>query len=161
MDKGCALVRRHPDHPSYRRPGLPKLTVFHIPSFVDATGWTVRELPRRAGYELQRVIWHQKADSDRIERLMRGEVIAHPDEPTMSSATATIDADFWTSRYEALRVIEIPLIPERPMGLDGESFGLRVSGHIDIEWWGDGPLQWATLNRWTLDAISYFRTIIP
>lgn len=161
MEKGCALVRRHPDHPDYHRPGIPRLTVVHIPSFFDATGWTVRELPHAAGFELQRVVWHQKSDRDRADCAMRGEIVPKADEPTMTSTAVIIDSESWRQRYEALRIIEIPLIPERMMGLDGESFGLRISGHIDIEWWCDGPSAWASLNRWTHDALSYFHTQLP
>jgi len=32
------------------------MTLFHIPSFVDATGWTVTKLPRGQGYELQKIV---------------------------------------------------------------------------------------------------------
>jgi|GEM_PF-3733049 len=44
------------------------------------------------------------------------------------------------------------------MGLDGESFGLRLYHHLEIEWWREGPAAWDSVSEWTMSAIAYFHS---
>ena len=156
LQHGCDIVRRHVEHPTYRRPGFPQMTLFHIPSFVDAAGWTVTKLPRGQGYELQKIVWHQQADSERMENLMSGRSVIESPEPTISAALYRLDAQEWEKRFSALATMHIPLLPEHPMGLDGESFGLRLHPQLELEWWCEGPAAWASVSEWTMSAIAYF-----
>jgi len=41
MDAGSAAVRRPYKLRQFRHPGIPRITLYHIPSFTDATGWTI------------------------------------------------------------------------------------------------------------------------
>lgn len=161
MARGCEIVKYHADQPTHHRPGIPLITVFHIPSFVDATGWTVRRLPRNQGYELQKVVWQQQHDLSRMENLMTGRSVCESSEPTISTATIVLNDKEWETLFSVLTTVQIPILAEHPMGLDGESFGIWLPGRLKAEWWGEGPADWHMLTKWTRSAISYFNSQSP
>jgi hypothetical protein len=155
MMKGSALVRHHSELAAYARPGNVQLTIFHIPSFVDATGWTIRKLEKNSGFELQRVVWHQHEDSFRDKEA--------PDfaGPTISTATAMLDSDWWQERYAMLRDMRIPLIvPCQWVTIcDGDTTGLEIGG-LQIEWGNESPEGWEMLVEWTKSCMEHFQTLL-
>lgn len=160
MDAGTAAVRRPYALPQFRRPGLPRITIYHIPSFEDCTGWTVYQVHRSKDYVLQSVTWRQPVDSRRIEDLMLGRVTGVSPAPTLEEASCVLDATWFESQFTAFTSIRIPLHTNRPIGLDGESFGVHAPGEFEVEWWCEGPPEWKELIQWTNDCINHFRQAI-
>ena len=156
IDAGTAAVRRPYALRQFRHPGIPRITFYHIPSFTDATGWTIYLKPRREGCGLQTVTWHQQADGDRMQNLMRGESAVETAEPTLTETFEAIDSDWVESRISELAKIVVPLHTNRPMGLDGESFGIHMRGEFQVEWWCDGPDEWRELISWAQGCIGRF-----
>ena len=154
---GSAAVRRTYELPQFHRRGLPRLSVYHLPSFQDCYGWTVYQLRGEADYKLQTVIWRQSADGQRMEDLMSGRITHTAPEPTLEEFIAGIEAEWFKKQLAALSEIRIPLVVNRPIGCDGESFGVHVQHQFDVEWWCDGPPEWASLANWTYDCIKTFR----
>ena len=159
MDSGIAAVRRPYDLRQFRHPGIPRLTIYHVPNFIDATGWVIYERPRSEGFGLQTVTWHQKKDGERIQNLMTGESLSESPEPTLTEDYFDIGSDWVRSQIAAMMEISIPLHTERPIGLDGESFGVHMRGEFDVEWWCDGPEAWRPLIDWTRECIAYLNQI--
>jgi len=157
MDAGTAAVRRPYRLAQFRQQGFPRITLYHIPSFQDCTGWTVYQLPRSKDYLLQTVKWHQAADGQRIEELMQGQVASTSAEPTLTEATTPLDAAWFERQLAALSSIRVPLHTNRPTGLDGESFGIHVWNEFEVEWWCEGPSEWRDLVRWAHDCIHHFQ----
>ena len=68
--------------------------------------------------------------------------------------------DYGIARFHqiaALASIRIPLHTKRPIGLDGESFGVHAGNEFAVEWWCDGPPEWKDLINWTRGCFEYFR----
>lgn len=141
MDAGTTAVRRPYEPRRFRRQGIPRITLYHIPSFQDCTGWTVYQLPCGKDYLLQAVTWHQTSDGQRIKELMRGQVANVSAEPTMTEATATLSTAWFERQFAALSSIPIPLHTNRSLGLDGESFGIHAQNEFEVEWWCKGPSE--------------------
>ena len=154
LEAGCAAVRRPFALSQFQRPGVPRLSVFHIPSFVDATGWTIYYLPREKSYKLQTVIWRQQADGRRMEDVMHGRVLRVSPEPTLEERYSDFSRDSAEQMIATLGRITIPLLARQNIGCDGESFGVRVEHNFEVEWWCDGPKEWAELTRWARDSID-------
>jgi hypothetical protein len=160
MEEGNALVRYHSKLAAYSRPGHVQLTIFHIPSFVDATGRTIRELRETSGFELQRVVWHQAKDRNRVGQDKQLSGVAAP---TMSTATVELDSDWWKERHSMLCAMQIPLLPPYQWItiVDGERTGLHVEDRMQIEWTSEGPEGWKPLTEWTHTCIAYFERLLP
>ena len=91
LEAGSAAVRRPQEVRRFERIiGVPRLTLYHLPSFVDCTGWTLYHLPRENRYLLQRVVWRQQEDSKRIEDLMLGRVFTASAEPPLEGTTTPL-----------------------------------------------------------------------
>ena len=157
LDAGTAAVRRPYELRQFPQQGTPRITLYYIPSFQDATGWTVYYRPRTGEYLLQAVTWHQAADGRRIEELMVGKVASASAEPTLTEATAALDPAWFERQFAALSSIRIPLHTSRPIGLDGENFGIHVWNEFEVEWWCEGPSEWSELIRWAQECIEHFR----
>jgi hypothetical protein len=157
MSAGTCAVRRPTELRQFRRPGAPRLTIYHIPSFQDCYGWTVYQMRGERHYKLQTVIWRQHADGQRIQDLRTGRIMHATAEPTLDESIADIDAQQFEERMATLATIRIPLVIKRPVGCDGESFGVRIEREFELEWWCNGPAEWAELERWTYDCIEMFR----
>ena len=157
MDAGTAAVRRPYELRQLRQQGIPRITIFHIPSFQDCTGWTVYLLRGGKDYRLQRVTWQQTADSQRIGEFMRGQSVSLSSEPTLAADSRPLDASWFERQFTALMTIRIPLHTNRPIGLDGESFGVHARNEFEVEWWCDGPTEWRDLIKSTNECIEYFQ----
>ena len=157
MDAGTAAIRRPYQVRRFCQPGIPRVSIFHIPSFADCTGWTVYLLPRGGGYRLQTVVWHQPADGKRMEDLMQGRVTAAAAEPTLEEVCGALDPVWFERQLSLLGEIYVPLHTNRPIGLDGESFGVHCRSEFEVEWWCEGPPEWAALVAWTHECIGYFQ----
>ena len=156
---GISVVRGTREVQKFKPPGVPRLTIFHIPSFYDATGWTICEKFREENFKLQTVIWRQDFDSQRIQDHMLGKSTYESPEPTVDEHSVDLESTWVKNKLSQLAEITIPLHVKRPLGLDGESWGIRVPGEFDVEWWGEGPDEWAELIKWTHSCIEYFKTL--
>lgn len=146
LHAGAAAIRRPYDLPQFRHIGLPSLVVYHLPSFQDCYGWCVSRA--RGTCRLHTVVWRQPADSQRQP------VSATP---TLEESRTDLDGEWFEQQLAALSAIHIPLVTERMIGCDGESFGVHVPHSFEVEWWWKGPAEWAELTRWTYGCIDYFR----
>jgi hypothetical protein len=172
LSRGTAAVRHTYDLSEFRRNGIVQLSVFHIRSFSDCFGWTVYRIPepvkaveierpeqRKYQYKLQSVVWRQAEDLERLQQHTRGKLV-----PSAGLATPTLEenfCDFDAERFErelnSLARIRIPLTLNRPIGCDGESYGVHVRDHFDLEWWCEGPQEWRELVLWTNRWIEFVR----
>lgn len=160
LEAGTAAVRRpHEVRRFERRIGLPHLTLYHLPSFVDCTGWTIYHLPRENSYLLQTVVWRQQEDGKRMEDLMLGRVLTASAEPTLEETTTPLDPVWCERQLAALSTIRLPLLTKRPIGLDGENYGVHVPGQFDLEWWCEGPNEWAELIAWMHQCMEDLRRL--
>jgi hypothetical protein len=159
MDAGIATIK-HP-YKTRRFParGLPVITIYHISSFEDCTGWSVYTRGAGKGCLVQKVCWRQRLDGERIRELMQGKVSSVSPAPTVDEATSSLDAGWLEKQLAALNSLRIPLYARGPEGADGESFGVLTTHGIAIEWWCEGPEEWAELIRWTEDCIGYFESL--
>lgn len=157
LEAGAIAMRRPYALRQFRRPGFPRITLFHIPSFADATGWTIYSNPREGGYGLQTVTWHQRADRERMQRLMTGESAAESAEPTLRETFEAIDPGWVESQIAELSKIVVPLHAKHSVGMDGESFGIRMRGKFQVEWWCEGPEEWRELVAWAHGCLDHFR----
>jgi hypothetical protein len=164
LSQGTAAVRRTYEIPEFRRRGIPRLSVYHIPSFTDCFGWTIYEIPGRAvpvevvtttkrkgEYKLQTVKWRQSADAEKFKQHMAGALVGSSRlaTPTMEESFSDIDSEWVEREIANLAQIRIPLITRAPFGCDGVSYGVHVRGLFDLEWWCDGPSEWKELAIWT------------
>jgi hypothetical protein len=156
---GISAVRRTREVQMFKPPGFPKLTIYHIPSFIDATGWTICEKSREENYKLQKVIWHQEYDSQRIQDYMLGSSTYESPEPTVEEFSIDLESTWVENKLSQLAKITIPLHVKHPLGLDGESWGIRVPREFDVEWWGEGPDEWSELIEWTHSCVEHFRSL--
>jgi hypothetical protein len=155
MDAGTAAVRRPY---ALRQQGIPRLSLYHIPSFKDCYGWTIYQMRGGSDYKLQTVIWRQHADIQRMQDLMVGRVTrVTAVVPTLEESVTDVDSQWFERRLTALAMIRIPLVTKRPIGCDGETFGVHIGSQFEVEWWCDGPPEWTELERWTYDCIEIFR----
>ena len=134
LEAGTAAVRRPYELRQFRQHGLPKLTVYHIPSFQDCSGWTVYPAHDDSAYKLQTIIWRQVADGQRMQELMHGRVATASPEPTLVESISHIQAQRFNQHLAALAGIRIPLLAKRQIGCDGESFGVSVQREFEVEW---------------------------
>ena len=156
MDAGIAAVRRPYEIRRFRRRGLPRITLYHLPSFQDCVGWTVYQLPHKEGHLLQSITWRQSVDGKRMEDLMCGRTPSTSAEPTLTETTNPLDSIWFEHQLTALSSIRISLHTNRPLGLDGETFGVHARNEFDVEWWCHGPPEWADLVQWAHKCIKYF-----
>jgi|ERR1700677_2443754 len=164
MDAGITAVRRPYLLPMSRNEGFQRITIYHIPSFFDCTGWTVYELPVSKSYVLQSVTWRQYADSKRIEDFEVGRVSSDAaSQPTLVGATKPLDASWFQAQLSKLASMRVPLVCKGHLMCiaDGESFGVHAQQEFDVEWQCDGPEEWGDLVRWTHECIDHFRQLIP
>ena len=155
LNAGTAAVRHPYEVPQFRRLGWPRLCVFHIPSFQDCYGWSVTQV--RGAYKLHTIIWRQARDGQRMHDLMSGQIAQTMTQPTLEVHTVDIDAEWFQKEMEVLAAIRVPLAIQRPMGLDGESFGIHVPREFEVEWWCEGPPEWQELTKWAYECIASFR----
>jgi len=94
-----------------------------------------------------------------MQNLMRGESVVESPQPTLTERYEAIDPDWVDSRISELSKIAIPLHTNRPMGLDGESFGVHMRGEFQVEWWCEGPDEWRKMVSWARRCIDHFRKI--
>ena len=135
LEAGTIAVRRPHEVSRFKhRIGLPLLTLYHLPSFVDCTGWTIYHLPRDKGYLLQTVVWRQRDDGQRMDDLMHGRIITASGEPTLEEMTKPLDPAWCERQLATLSAIWLPLHTGRAIGLDGVSYGVHVPGQFELEW---------------------------
>lgn len=146
LHAGTEAVRRPYELPQFRRVGVPSLVIYHIPSFQDCHGWFVSRA--RGACRLHTIVWRQVADGQRVPIAAQ---------PTLEDSTADIDVQWFEQQLAALSAIRIPLVTERLLGCDGESYGVHIPHSFEVEWWCDGPAEWAELTRWSYACIEYFR----
>ena len=160
LESGTAAVQRPYELQQFGPHGVPVLTVYHIPSFLDCFGWTVYQKHGKPDYKLQTIIWKQIADGERIQNFISGRAIiklSEVAEPTLLESISCIEAKRFDQHIAALNHIKIPLDANRSIGLDGEIFGVRLHGQFELEWWENGPTEWANLVGWTNECIGMFR----
>jgi hypothetical protein len=161
VEAGAAAMRRPYALRQFRRTGIPRVTIYHLPAHEDCTAWTVYEVPGSRDYLLQTVIWRQAEDGRRMEDLMLGRGSNISPAPTLEETMRTLAANWFERQFRALASISLPLYAQRTVGLDGESFGVHIRSEFEVEWWCDGPPEWADLVRWTGECIDYFRKLPP
>jgi hypothetical protein len=91
-----------------------------------------------------------------MQNLMRGESAVESPDPTLTETYWAIDADWVDSQISELTKIAVPLHTNRPIGLDGESFGVHMRGEFQVEWWCEGPDEWQELISWAHGCIEHF-----
>ena len=156
MDAGIAAVRKPYESKLFPSRGLPLVTIYHIPSFDDAKGWTVYQMPKQTGHLLQILTWHQKDDGNRMESLMRGNSISETSEPTLSELTFDLDSTWVTDKLLELSKISIPLETTQSIGIDGETYGVHIRHKFDLEWWSRGSENWKELLAWAQSCVFKF-----
>jgi hypothetical protein len=157
LEAGAAAIRRPYELRQFARHGLPKLTVYHIPSFQDSIAWTIYRARGDVEYTLQTVIWRQVADGKRMEELMHGRIATASAEPTLLERISLVPTYMIDQQFAALAAIRIPLLANSSIGCDGEFFGISVRREFELEWWCDGPPEWGDLVKWTHECIQIFR----
>ena len=88
---------------------------------------------------------------------MRGQVSGTSAEPTLEGMCVALDSAWFERQFSVLGEICVPLHTHRPIGLDGESFGVHCRGEFDVEWWCEGPPEWAALVAGTHEGIGYLQ----
>lgn len=138
--------------------GLPKITIFHIPSFEDCHGWTVYYKQREdSRYLLQDLIWRQSSDIERMEDARHRALKGISSEPTLEVRTAYLAAAWFWEQWRSLSQISIPIVVEPQYGLDGESYGINITYRLQLEWLNEPPSAWRELGTWVHNCIEVFR----
>jgi hypothetical protein len=159
MDAGIEIIKRPHETRRFPARGVPVITFYHITSFEDCTGWTVYSQGTHKGCFVQKVCWRQSLDGERMREFMEGNVASVSPSPTLDEATSALDASWLEQQLAALNSLRFPLYARGPQGCDGESFGVLAPHVFAVEWWCEGPREWAELIRWTQDCIGYFERL--
>jgi len=154
LQAGGVVMRRPYEVPKTRQRGIPELVMYHIPSFDPAHSWSVYRTDKST--TLHSIRWDQRADGRRIFGAMSG---APPpwSAPTLVQTTFEIDGAWWESALSEFAGFRIPLTTHRVPPADGETYGIHRPREFDLEWWSDGPAEWADISRWTRACMARFR----
>jgi hypothetical protein len=147
-------MRRPYEVQETRQRGIPELVMYHIPSFDPAHSWSVYRTGKTT--TLHTVRWEQRADGRRIFGAMSGTTPPWP-APTLVQTIFEIDGAWWERALSHFAGFRIPLATHRVVGSDAETYGVHKPSEFDIEWWSDGPAEWADISRWTRDCMARFR----
>jgi hypothetical protein len=157
LEAGAAAIRRPYNVGRLPRRGLPCVVVYHLPSFIDCCAWSL--VPKRASFNLQRLIWRQSVDARRLSDPLEGVRLGILPEPTLEEHFEPADSAWCTSQLHKLASIRCrPFVPEGSIGLDGEMFGVHIPHQVDLEWWCSGPSDWRELISWTHEFIAHFQS---
>jgi hypothetical protein len=151
---GAALRSPHEQHAA-PTVGSPDLVIWHAPSFYPCHSWAFFHERQAGETRVFHLIWRQDLDA----RSFSGLQTSLSSRPTIEVSTVDFDPLSLMSFLETLQAFDLSLFPrEVAIGLDGESFGLRVfHPELELSWWGDGPMRWQQLTS----AVTSFIEGLP
>lgn len=142
------------------------LTLVARPAFHNWESWTIAvadappdpahpeaaaSLRRMGPCRLRKCVWDKGSADDLFRHLPPMERHQLVD-PRIVIHDRDVPAATWASLSRELANCRVPvLLAHSRLGLDGVTFTLRTGDHMgsaEIEWWCDGPPEWAPLCRW-------------
>ncbi len=141
----------------------PWLRLWHHPSDDLARSWTILlpapGAPSQTRPVIRRLRWNSAHDRLRVVDPREGLAHAHEPIPTIDLFDRFPDPAALEGRLTALAAIPMPpLNVERPIGDDGEVFGLReldTPRGLWLSWWCDGPPEWRAVSEWAREMRKF------
>jgi len=139
-----------------------RIRIWHYPAFDENRSWTIYQLGRPsdrvAQSVLRQVTWSREFDAQRLTLPMEGLKHGLHPQPTIEVRDRPLDTDEFKRRMASLEGISFNLFAARPVGLDGEGFGIATA-HVKAEWWCEGPDTWKELAAWAADMREWLTSI--
>ena len=57
-----------------------------------------------------------------------------------------------------LASLRIPLCVHHDTGFDGDTYGVKLHGQVELEWWCNGPEERGPVVRWALRVMELLRS---
>jgi hypothetical protein len=153
-------VEQHEPNENVR--GLrPLLRLWHYPSFLAYTSWTVFDPPDTSHNRLVRQVrWDRPHDMLRFSDPPEGVKQGFNAPPSLSIGDVHVADDTLQKYVAELSSLLIPVLGIRDMiTLDGTVSGLQAYGNIAssrLQWWGEGPNAWSAFTA----AVTHLRSYL-
>jgi hypothetical protein len=140
------------------------LRLWHYPSFTEHRAWSIyqqtKPSDRITKTSLRQVTWNRQFDAERLFKPMEGlQHGLHP-QPTIEVRDRPLDTDEFKRRVLALEDISFNLFAGRPLGIDGETFGIEYPfAGLKANWWCEGPGPWKDLTAWAADMRRWLSSV--
>jgi len=137
--------------------------LWHYPSLGDYKSWLVF-LPLRDSESTEltiarKVTWKREIDSRRFINPSIGLQMGFHTKPSLEILDVFINLKDLNEQLEKLDNIQISVSPiSKIIGLNGEMYGfqdLNPLQEISLEWWSNGPREWAGLISWAAEMRDF------
>lgn len=140
-DEALARLNRREEHATLR--------LWHYPSFGVHRSWSVcKDVIHSLRWDRPRDI---KLRSDPLEGIRRG----HTTQPSLERKSIPLTQDRYDQLLHSLTLIQIPLLTQRTICLDGESCGLELYGHFRLQWDSAWDEDWEPLVAWMDTTVAW------
>ena len=104
------------------------------------------------------VKWDRPFDAMRFHDPMKGLTHGFSTAPTMSMRQAELLTDQVELRIADLEKIQVPLMIDTTIGVDGEMFGVETFGlaaAVRLTWWSNIPAAWQPIVEWSKEMQEF------
>ena len=162
FDELTALAEKHLQYPEVHLPHHKKLfRIWRYPSFEPYVSWIVfAPVERYANLDLPMVVeisWHRPFDALRFHDPMKGLAHGFSISPAVDLRQAELLPSQIEWRMTNLETIQIPLLIDESIGVDGESFGFETYGFaaIRLTWSSLMPESWKAIVEWAKETREF------
>ena len=156
------LAEKQLQFPEVHLPHHKKLfRIWRYPSFEPYVSWIVfAPLERYAKSDSPMVVevrWNRPFDSIRFHDPIKGVAHGFSISPTVDLRQAELLSNQVESTTANLEKIQVPLMIDESIGIDGESFGFETFGFaaIRLTWWSITSDDWQPVVEWAKETREF------
>ena len=163
FDELSALAEKQLQHPEGRLPRYQRLfRIWRYPSFEPYVSTMIfAPVQPHAKFDLPLVVevkWDRPFDVMRFHDPMKGLAHGFLPAPTMSVKEGELLPDELALRIANLEKLQVPLVLDRTVGVDGEHSGFETFGcgsAVRITWWSIMPPAWQPIVEWSKEMQEF------
>ena len=134
--------------------------LWRCPSFEQYVSWLVYSpVPRYADLDSPiavKVVWDRPFDAARFRDPMKGLAHGLSTEPTISLDQVELSRDELESRLSSLQLINLPVVIDRSIVVDGERCGFETFGVTGVRLtWSIVPETWKPIVEWASEMTAF------